>query len=693
MSSIYKTYNQDQVEELLSNYLIDSWSYSRVSTFARNEKEFEMRYLYNVKGKSSATTIAGQAYHKALELYFTNLMEGINTDIVDMQQAAFDHINEQPADIWKITKTRPTVQDSINDAVTIANKGISNFLSEVKVYLLQIKKVLAVELRLKSWITINGVDIPLPCYLAIDVVVETIEGKRAVVDHKLRQVFTDDKEVKFTIGKQAITYVKGYESEFDEKIDEVWFVENKTSKNKDGSPQLILNKVVMDDSTRRLYEAILYEPLRRMILAVNDADYVYLINDNDNFTDKAEIYEFWAKTMIAEIEEFNIAENKKPLIEKRLKKIRDASLATATPKVIRNFKKYAQEFIPYDLTNKDMTNQEKIEHVLRSFGIVTKVQHIFDGYSSSSYLLEMQAGTSISNVNKYRLDIANALNVPNVRIQKDLVVYEGKSYLTIESGKKGTGILLWDKSKLKGYKIPLGVDNFQQTVFWDLDNHSTPHMLICGATGSGKSVSIKSTIEYALKAGIHEIYVFDPKFEFTCYKSNPRVKVINEIESIERNMKQLVEDMESRVKRGASHKTLVVFDEFADAVANSRKGNALKIYDTVVDGNYRDGTPKTKRVCIGEYKSLEENLRILLQKGRSSGFRIIAATQRASTKVITGDAKVNFPIQVCFRVPKDIDSIVVIDEPGAESLNGRGDGLIKSPEYMGVVRFQAFYKD
>ena len=71
----------------------------------------------------------------------------------------------------------------------------------------------------------------------------------------------------------------------------------------------------------------------------------------------------------------------------------------------------------------------------------------------------------------------------------------------------------------------------------------------------------------------------------------------------------------------------------------------------------------------------------------------MAATQRASVKVITGDAKVNFPVQVCFRVPKDVDSIVVIDEPGAESLNGRGDGLIKSPEFGQVVRFQGFYTD
>jgi hypothetical protein len=192
---------------------------------------------------------------------------------------------------------------------------------------------------------------------------------------------------------------------------------------------------------------------------------------------------------------------------------------------------------------------------------------------------------------------------------------------------------------------------------------------------------------------IKHIYIFDPKHEFRGYRNNPSITVVNDIEDIETQMALLVLEMEERVKSGRSGKTLVIFDEFADAVANSRKGNELKIYKDVVAGTYANGLPKVKRVCAGEDKSLEENLRILLQKGRSSGFRIIAATQRASTKVITGDAKVNFPVQVCFRVPKDIDSMVVIDEPGAEALNGRGDGLIKSPEYLGVVRFQAFYKE
>ena len=690
--SIFKKYTSDQVEELLSNYLIDSWSYSRVSSFARNEKEFEMRYLYNVYSKSSATTIAGQAYHKALELFFGKMATGETCDIIDMQLIASEHINSQPADVWKIQKTRPTVQDCVDDATSNSYKGIENFLKEIKTYTEEIDKILGVELDLNEWLTVNGVDIPLPCRMKIDLVVQTKEGKRVVIDHKLRTAFTAEEEINFTIGNQAIVYVLGYESYFNKQVDEVWFIENKISANRDKSPQLRPAKVILDNGTRRLYEAMLYEPLKRMIEATSNPDYVYMINDNDNLSNKAELYEFWAKTMLDEIESFNIPENKKPLMEKRRRKIKDSSLTTITPNVIRNFKKYAEQFIPYDFTNKDMTQEQKIEHVLRAFGIAAQVQHTFEGFSSNTYLLEIGAGVAVTSIMRYRLDIANALNQPNVRIGKELTVYNGKSYLSIEAGKKATSTLFYDPAKLVEQKIPLGLDNLGETIFWDLNNQSTPHMLVCGATGSGKSVCIKSTIKYALQSGVRDIYIFDPKYEFTSYQGNG-ITVVNDIADIETQMGLLVIDMEERVKRGTSHKTLVIFDEFADAVANSRKGNELNNYTMEQVGVYKNGMPKLKRTVSSVDKSLEENMRVLLQKGRSSGFRILAATQRASTKVITGDAKVNMPVQVCFRVPKDVDSMVVIDEPGAESLNGRGDGLIKSPEYGTVRRFQGFYTD
>lgn len=689
----YRDQSADKIEELFSNYIIDSLSYSKISAFCRNEKAFEMQYVYCIKGKSSATTIAGTAYHEALKLYFECFAGNIVLDIAALEARAFQVIEEVPANMWKLQKTTPSIEESVNDACKTVSALLLNFLSEISVYTSEIDEIIGTEMYLDEWLNINGVDIPLPFHLKIDLIIRTKDGKKVIIDHKSKRSFTDEKEIVFSSGKQAITYVLGYEMATGETIDEVWFIENKISKNRDKTPQLICSKIALDKDTRRLYEAMLYEPTRRVLEAVSNPDYVYLINESDNLSDIAELNEFWAQTMIAEVDDFeNIPEGKKEMIRNRQRKIRDSQLAAVNPKIIKNFRKHAAEFIPFDLSNKDMTNEEKIEHVLRTFGITVKVQHIFNGYSSSTFLVEVNAGIPLANIQRHKLDIANALDVSSIRIMKDLFVYEGKSYLAIECARKRDVDLLWDEKYLSGLRIPLGLDNFHRPVVWDLNNQSTPHMLICGATGSGKSVSIISTIEYAIQAGVERIVIFDPKFEFTRYNSNANISVFSDIEEIEFEMAFLVEEMNKLVKSGQRRTTLVIFDEFADAISQARSGNELKNYQNIVVGAYKNGLPKTKREVTSIDKSLEENLKILLQKGRSSGFRIIAATQRASTKVITGDAKVNFPVQLCFRVPKEVDSKVVIDESGAEALQGKGDGLLKSPEYPDIVRFQAFYK-
>ena len=696
----YSNYTPEQVEELLSNFLVDSWSYSKVSSFSRNEKEFEKNEIYRESSKRSASSVAGNAYHAALELYFYDLSCGKETPVVEMEQMAYSYIDNIPANDWKIQQTTPTVEECISRSVKLSTSLINNFYREKDIYTSDIKRIIGVELRCDEWVVINGVDIPLPCHAVIDLAVELNNGKVVIIDHKTKSKFSDDKELAFTIGKQAITYVKCLESKTGCRVSEVWFIENKYTANKDGSPQLKKLSVELDDNRRRLYEAMLYEPLKRMLEAVSDPDYVYIINDRDNLSDIAELYNFWAKTLISEIDDFNIPENKKELVSKRMKKIRDASLASVNPKIISTFRDKAATFIQYDLSNTNMSNGEKIEHTLRTFGIIVKVAHEINGYSSDTYLLEVSAGTKMSNILKYKLDIANALNVSSVRIGNDLIIYEDKSYLSIEVSKKRTKDLLFDPKYLDGENLPVGVDNFGRTVYWDLNNHATPHVLICGATGSGKSVCIISMIEYARLAGIKDIVIFDPKYEF-CRYSGDGIKVINEIEEIELEMKNLVEDMQSRAKTGIKNKTLVVFDEFADAVSASKTGPELDIKEKVLVGYYAPKKingiplppePKYEIKTVRRLKSLEENLKILLQKGRSLGFRIIAATQRASVKVITGDAKVNFPVQICFRVPKELDSKVVLDESGAETLSGMGDGLIKSPEYLDIVRFQGFYK-
>lgn len=668
----YGRFTREQLEEHFSYYLMDSWSYSKVACFARNEKAFEKEYIYCERGRRSATSVAGNAYHKALECYFASFGSGFPAPmLIDLQEVAYDYIDKVPANDWKLQKTTPSVEKAKEEATKKVTAALQNFFTEISVYVDEIDEVLGIEERFEEWVVVNGVDIPLPCHAEVDLIVRLKDGRTVIIDHKMKSAYSDEKEVALVHGKQAVTYIVCYESKYPGRtIDEVWFFENKISQNKDGSPQIRRHCLVMDKDSRRLYEALLYEPMRRMIEAVSNPDYIYTVNDSDNLTDKAELYEFWTRTLIADVDDFNVPEGKKSLIAQRQRKIKDSSLASIDPRVITSFRKNAASFITFDYSMTDMTKPEIIEHVLRTFGMLVKVAHEVSGFSSDTFLLECGAGVKITNIYKFRLDIASALNVPNVRISNTLIQYGGKSYLAIEVNKKRTEDVLWHESFLKGRQIPIGLDNFRNTIVWDLDNHSTPHMLVCGATGSGKSVMLRSTIEYARAAGVDDIIIIDPKDEFWELAESGAAHVYTDIEEIEAVMAHEVEVMQGRAKqRGIKHPIrLVVVDEFADAIAQARSGKAL-----------------------GDDRSLEENIRILAQKGRSLGYRIICATQRASTKIITGDTKVNFPVQVCFRVPKAVDSTVVIDEEGAESLAGLGDGLMRSPEYLDMVRFQGFY--
>lgn len=685
----YSQLNNDELEMHFSSFLIDSWSYSRVAQFARNEKEFERVAIYREESRMGVSAISGNAYHKALEFYFSALQ--LNREplsLPELEQIAFEYIDRVPANLWKLGKTTPTVESCITQATKSATALLANFYAEKDIYEKDIKEIIFIENPFCEWVIINGVDIPLPCHAKIDLVFRNYNDDIIIVDHKSKTSFTSDDEKALSFGKQGITYYKVLES-YGIIPSEIWFIENKISKNKDNTPQLRCHKIAFNLDTVRLYEVLLYEPLKRMIEAVADPDYVYCINDADNYVDRAVLYDFWARTQIAEIDDFNINPKKRDLLAKRQRKIRDASMASINPKVITTFRENAASFISYDLNNSNMTNSEKIEHILRTFGLNVQVAHLFEGYSSDTYLIEPGAGVKITNILKYKMDIANTLNVPAVTIANILHIHLGRAYIKIEAPKQGEKILNYSPEYVQGRRVPIGMDNFNNLVVWDLNNNATPHVLVCGATGSGKSVCIRSTIAAAQDMGVHDIIVFDPKYEFC---DLPGIEVFNDIEEIEEKMAQLVKDMQAAAKGKYKKDMLIIFDEFADAVQSARSGKELEVREEIITGYYANGRPKTENKVVRVEKNLEENLKILLQKGRSLGFRIMAATQRASVQVITGDAKVNFPVQICFRVPKALDSKVVLDEEGAETLSGAGDGLIRSPEYQNqLVRFQGFY--
>jgi len=697
----YANLSEEAREELNSRFLMNRLSFSKVAAFCRNEKAFERTHIYCEKFRRGASTIAGSAYHSALEMFFLELYEGNQIGLAEMERAAFTYIDDVQPNTWKTQKTTPTIEECEKKAYKVATQLLANFYNEISLYLAELKQVLSVEIYCREYLTINGVDIPLEFGTMIDLAFETHDGKIIIVDHKSKAAFSDEKSLKLSIGKQAITNTLAYESKTGRVVDEVWFIENKYSKNKDKTQkQLNLFAMTMDKDSRRLYEALLYEGVKRVVEAVSDPDYVYLINEDDNFVDKAELHDFWCKTMTLEVEEFRyVPEEKKEIIAKRLKKIRDSSIKNVDPLLIKRFKQDAAEFVQYDINDTDMSLKEKIEHVLRKFGVIINVAHEFDGYSSNSFLLEVSAGVRIDSVYKLRKEIANVLNVSNVRVPSDLTVYEGKAYVSIETAKKRERDLIYDPTERQGMKIPIGKDNFERTLFWDLENHSTPHMLIGGGTGSGKSVFVDSVLAYIVEAGVSQIDILDPKREFDAYLNKDGFRVSQDIEDIEKRTKELVDQMNSKIKTGDKSKAVIIIDEMADAFTMSRKGKALDIKEMVVVGEYKPTKanpfpgPKKQLQVVGQHNSLEKNIASLLQKGRSSGVRMIAATQRPSSKTISGDAKVNFPVQVCFKVQKSVDSKVVIDEVGAESLAGFGDGLVNSPEYLGVQRFQSFWKN
>lgn len=671
----YAELKGDALTEHLSNYLLDSWSYSGVSCFARNEKAFEMQYIYREKAKSSLSAVVGNAYHAALKQYFSAWAgAGDEPDAVMLTQWAYDYLDTVPANTWKLGTKTPTVENAIEAANSRVNKLILSFCKELDTYTELIAEVLSVEEKREAWVTVNGVDIPLPCHAVIDLVVRLKDGRIVIIDHKSKTSYTDESEIALVHGQQGITYVKVWETLYpDLKVDEVWFIENKDSANKDGSAQMHKNIIKMDADSRRLFEALLYEPLRRMIEAVSDPDYIYTINTADNIVDKAELYEFWARTQTCEAVDFEYVPTAKlGLLEKRQRKIKDSSIESGiTPKVIAEFRKNAAAFISFDYTHSNMTNSEKIEHIMRTFNLKVRVAHVIEGLSCDTYLLEMGAGVDPLSVFRYKMSIASALDAERVRIQGEpLIKYEGKAYVGVEVNKDKREFIDWDPKYVEGTKIPLGLDNFRRPVVWDIDKQSTPHILVCGSTGSGKSVELMCIVRGAIEAGVKDITILDPKYEFADMKLPDSVRVLSDIADIEQALADMVVDMNKRVKNRQKHLSLVIFDEFADASDQSRKG---------------------KQLAPGE-KSLMENFKMLLQKGRSSGFRFVAATQRASVQTIPGDIKVNLPVQICFNVPKGLDSKVVIDTEGAETLADKGDGIIRSPEYRGgLVRFQAFY--
>lgn len=695
----YAQLDQAALAKHMEGFLIDHWSISAISSFIGNEKNFERRYIYkDYDQQRSMPSIIGDVYHHCLMEFFRNFQNGgeiLSYDALTMiAHAKLDTIG---ADEYKPQKKLTIIEQQLK-ALECINFAAKSFLAEFDAYANEIQTVLYVEQAFKEFIQLNGIDVPLPLKAKPDLIFIDKEGYVCILDHKSVYSYTDEKNVIKKYSNQSI----GYKLVFDEFIRrnphlfEKWpkakegvknfyYYENKYSQNRDGSRQI--RQIPMDfEKSAQLFEQVLFEGVFRLMEAVQNPDYVYLMNPNDVMEDGTKILEFWMKTHLEGLEGFpNLTTQQKKILKKRRSSIRRSALTGIPKSMIRAFTD-PTDFV--SLTLEDMENlsiPERIEHRLRTFSYPVKVEHTIEGYSCDTYLLQIGAGLKSTQIYGYRMDIANAVGVKDVRINKSLVEYKGSAYIAIEVNRRETRPLFLTKADIQdGPVFPIGKDNYGNTLSWSLLNPSTPHMMIAGAAGSGKSVAICDIIEVALKKGI-PVVILDPKYEFTRYAD--RCEVYNELQDIEAFMELAVAEMDIIFKaKGAvgnsKNKRLIIFDEAADCLIRQTKERVSYSVNIM--------TGKETKTVDRNFKTLEENVLIIAQKARSAGMHLVLAAQRFSAKILTGDAKANFTTRLCLTVASGTDSKVMLDQEGAEKLNGKGDALITSPEYSDPIRIQCF---
>lgn len=727
----YSTYSKEKLQEHLDLYLIEHWSISAISSFIGNEKGFERKYIFrDYDEQKSLASIIGTVYHKALSHFFKQFQEtGERLSYDKMLMKAYVELETVGANKYRPQKKK-TIEELKLEANKIVNFLITSFLNEVPAYLDEIQEILFVERPFKEFIQINGVDVPLPIKIIPDLVFIDKEGYLCIADHKSKKTYTDEKEVNAIYSNQSIGYVLGLNAFMQrleamgiiekypkaaEGVKKFFFYENKYTKNSNGSRQIKQIPIIMDDATVLFYEQMLFEGVFRVMDAVSNPDYVYLMNPNDHFEDKENMVKFWVKTHIEGLEGFpKLKPRQVKILKRRRDDIRRSALTGIPKSIVRSYTQ-PTDFVsltPEDM--EDLSNERKIEHRLRTFNYPVRVEHTIEGYSCDTYLLQIAAGLKTAQIYGFSMDIANVLGVASVRISPDLVPYKKGSYIAIEVNReKQKPLMLSDSDIPDGTALPIGKDNFGNTHVWDVGNPTTPHLMIAGASGSGKSVAIKTLIDVIERKKM-DVVILDPKFEFLDFKDKG-FKVFNELEEIEAFMEAEVVNMNKifsthGARGNSANKRIIIFDEAADCFTRQTKERKI----CVDKEGYEIEKPKkrvedakdrleieelraqwaafntAKTITDKSLKTLEENTLILSQKARSAGIHLVLAAQRFSVKVLTGDAKANFSTRLCLSVSSGTDSKVMLDQEGAEKLRGKGDALITSPEHSNVTRIQCF---
>jgi len=344
-----------------------------------------------------------------------------------------------------------------------------------------------------------------------------------------------------------------------------------------------------------------------------------------------------------------------------------------------------------------------IEETLASFGVPAKVVSTSQGPTVTQFGVEpgyiegrregeRQRKVRVSKITSLDKDLALALASAPIRIEAPV---PGRSVVGIEVPNSEVSLVAlrgvmeseaFQKAKESSLlTIALGRDVSGQPVIADLG--LMPHLLIAGATGSGKSVCLSSILTCLLfqnsPARLRFLLV-DPKMvELVHFRGLPHLRghVVREVAEVTRSLRWLMQEMDAR------------YQDFAQAGARN-----IEDYNSLREGRGEDPIPyivvaidELADLMMREPDRIERLICRLAQLSRATGIHLVIATQRPSVDVVTGLIKANFPARICFAVSSQVDSRVVLDTAGAETLLGRGDMLYMAPDSSSLVRLQGCF--
>jgi S-DNA-T family DNA segregation ATPase FtsK/SpoIIIE len=341
------------------------------------------------------------------------------------------------------------------------------------------------------------------------------------------------------------------------------------------------------------------------------------------------------------------------------------------------------------VSKEDMLAQsELLQHKLQDFDIQGRVTQVYPGPVVTMFEFEPAPGVKVSRIVNLSDDLALAMKASSVRIVAPL---PGKAAVGIEVPNNTRETVYFrqiletpeyqaNKSRLR---IPLGKDIFGAPVIASIDR--MPHLLVAGATGSGKSVAINSIILsllYNARPSEVRLALVDPKMlELSMYEGIPHLlsPVVTQPKKAAETLRAIVAEMERRY-RTLAEKGNKNIDSYNKAVPEAeRLPYIVVIIDELAD------------LMMTVQREVEDSIMRLAQMARAAGIHLIVATQRPSVDVITGLIKANLPSRISFQVSSKTDSRTILDANGAENLLGMGDMLFLPPASSHMVRVHGCY--